>query len=78
MNDRFFSIALIVIFGLSGIILMLSPWIFPFIHAEKITALIGGGIGVLFAVIRSWILLREVAEQKKVPAAVKVTADDIH
>ena len=64
MLDRSLSISLIVIFGLSGLAMLLAAWTMPFMHEERLTACIAGGIGLGFAAIR-WVILRQELHRKE-------------
>lgn len=76
MNDKSFSLALIVVFGLSGLALLAASWSLPFMHTEKVTVWIGGGIGIGFALVRGWMLRHEFSFRKKDPVRVEVHAGD--
>jgi len=76
MNDKSFSLALIVVFGLSGLALLAASWSLPFMHTEKVTIWIGGGIGIGFALVRGWMLRHEFSFRKKIPATVEISTSD--
>ena len=76
MKDTSFSIALIIIFGLSGLALLLAGWSFPFQHTGQVTVWIGGGLGLGFALVRVWLLVHERFNQQKAPAPVEVHNGD--
>ena len=57
MNDKSFSIALIIVFGLPGLLLLIGAWTIPSLQADKITASLAGIAGIAIAVVR-WIILR--------------------
>ena len=73
MNDKSFSITLIIVFGLSGLLLLIGAWTIPSLQTDKITASLAGGIGIGFAAVR-WILLRrESTTPRDETAAVRVS-----
>lgn len=74
MNDKSLVIGLITIFGLAGLALLVAAWVMPELQPDRVTATIGGVIGIGFAVIR-WLMLRRERPdlmEKSVPAKVRV------
>lgn len=72
MNDKSFSITLIIVFGLSGLLLLIGAWTIPSLQTDKLTASLAGAIGIGFAAVR-WILLRReshTAHNETVPVRV--------
>lgn len=71
MADRSLSISLIVIFGLSGLALLLAAWTMPFMHEDRVTACIAGGVGIGFAIIRVFMLRHENHRSERITVEAK-------
>ncbi len=67
MADRSLSISLIVIFGFSGLALLLGSLILPGLQEDRLTAWIAGGIGIGFASIRWFMMRHENQREEAVP-----------
>ncbi len=75
MKDKSLSIALIVIFGLSGLAMLAAAWSMPFQHVDRVTACIGGSIGIGFALIRTFMLRHEKQAESRLPAVVEIRSN---
>ena len=73
MKDKSLGIMLIVLFGISGIAVLLLGWLWPTLESERITATFAGSAGLLVASIEALILKRSSAtDAKKVPTRVEI------
>ena len=74
MRDKSMGIFLIVVFGISGIAVLLLAWLGTTLESEKIAATFIGSIGLLIALIRALMLKYspDKADNKPVPARVSV------
>jgi hypothetical protein len=58
MRDKSLGIFLMVLFGISGIAILMLAWLWPILESERITATFAGLAGLLMAIIRVWLLKR--------------------
>ena len=74
MKDKSLGIMLIVLFGISGIAVLLLGWLWPTLESERITATFAGSAGLLVASIEVLILKRSSATtvDDKVPTRVEI------
>ncbi|MCJ7605732.1 MAG: hypothetical protein MUO19_06835 [Dehalococcoidales bacterium] len=74
MNDKSLDILLMIVFGLAGLVLLAAAWVMPGLQLDRVTATIGGAIGIGFAAIRWFMLHREHPDhpEKSVPVEVPV------
>jgi hypothetical protein len=70
MNDRPLSIALILMFGVSGLVMLALAWMQPAAVSERVPAFVIGSVGLLVALARAMMLKKEGNGVKK--ADVKV------
>ncbi len=71
MVDKSLSISLIIVFGLSGLALLLAAWTMPFMHEDRVTACIAGGVGIGFAAVRWFMLRHEMHRREQVTVEVR-------
>ncbi len=76
MKDKSLEIVLIIIFGLAGLVLLAATWVMPELQLDRVTATIGGAIGVGFAVIRWRMFHRESSDRAEKSVPVGVRAND--
>ena len=58
MRDKSLDIWLIVLFGISGIAVLLLAWLLPTLESERIMATFAGAAGLFVALIRALMLKR--------------------
>jgi hypothetical protein len=75
MIDRSFSIWLMVIFGVSGLGVVLLAWLLPSLRHERMTATLVGLVGIGMAVTRG-LMLRKSPESDDMPLGVPVEEED--
>lgn len=71
MKDKSLGIWLIVLFGLSGMAVIVLAWLWPTLQSDRITATLLGGVGIVMAVVRSLMFRQSTADKRvtvKVPA----------
>ncbi len=56
MRDRSLGILLMVLFGLSGITILLLAWLWPMSAADRVLTALFGSIGLMVAVTRASVL----------------------
>jgi hypothetical protein len=76
MRDKSLNIWLIVLFGLSGMAILLLAWLLPTLQSERITATLVGSAGLLLASARALILKRSLVRTDDQTVPVKVAAED--
>ena len=70
MNDRPMNIALILMFGVSGLVMLMLAWLQPAAVSERAAAFVIGSVGLLIASARALMLRKDYDSGKK--AAVKL------
>ena len=58
MKDKSLDIWMIVLFGISGIAVLLLAWLLPTLESERILATFAGSAGLFVALIRALMLKR--------------------
>lgn len=76
MRDKSLGIWLIVMFGISGIAVMMLAWLWPTLESERITATLVGSVGILIALIRGLMLRQSPASASDKQVTVKVEAEE--
>ncbi len=56
MRDKSLSIFLMVLFGISGIAILVLAWVWPMTASERIPATFAGSIGIFVALVRALLL----------------------
>ena len=64
MKDRSLGIWLIVMFGMSGLAVIVLGWFLPSLQPDRITATIAGSFGVFIATILAFTLRQSTAGKK--------------
>jgi Flp pilus assembly protein TadB len=73
MKDKSLGIWLIVLFGLSGLAVIVLAWLWPTLQSDRITATLLGGVGIAVAVIRALMFRQSPADKQ---AAIKVPVEN--
>jgi len=76
MKDKSLDIWLIVLFGISGMAVLLLGWLWPTLESERITATLTGAVGLFVASIRALLLKRSSGGADDEPTGIKVEAND--
>ena len=76
MKDKSLDIWLIVLFGISGMAILLLGWLWPTLESERITATLTGSVGLFMASIRALLLKRSSGGADDEPTGIKVGAKD--
>lgn len=71
MKDKSLGIWLIVLFGLSGLVILVLAWLWPTLQSDRITATLLGAVGITVAVIRA-LMFRQSPANKQVTVKVQV------
>jgi len=71
MKDRALGIWLIVMFGVSGLAVIVLAWLWPTLQSDRIITTFAGLVGVVIAVVRG-LTLRESPGDKQAPVEVEV------
>ena len=74
MNDRSMNITLIIMFGLSGLVMILLAWLHPSVVPQRAMAFGTGTVGLLVASLRV-LSLRQNMRDNTPAIAVRVSAD---
>ena len=73
MKDKSLDITLVVIFGISGLAVMLLAWLWPAMESERILATLVGVTGLLIAVFR-YISLKKAGRTEDAGIPVRIEA----
>lgn len=76
MRDKSLGIWLTVLFGISGIAVLLLAWLWPTLEPERITATLTGSAGILVALIQVLTLRRSPGRTADKPAVIEVEIKD--
>ena len=76
MKDKSLGIWLIVMFGISGIAVLLLAWLLPTLESERTTATLAGSVGLAVAIIQSLILRQSSASTNNGQVPTKITVDE--
>jgi membrane associated rhomboid family serine protease len=71
MKDKSLGIWLIVLFGVSGLMMVSLGWLLPWLESERIVATLGGAAGILVAVTRV-LMLRRPNDARRAPVAIEI------
>jgi len=76
MKDKSLDIWLIMLFGISGMAVLLLGWLWPTLESERITATLTGSGGLFVASIRALMLKHSLSGRDDKPTAIKVGTKD--
>jgi hypothetical protein len=76
MKDKSLDIWLIVMFGISGIAVLLLAWLWTILESERILATFAGSAGLCVASIRALMLRRLPVTPDNKPTMIKVETED--
>jgi len=76
MRDKSLGIMLMVLFGISGIAVLMLAWLWPTLQSERITAIFAGSTGLLVALTQVLILKRSPGRTGNEPTMIKVEAEE--
>ena len=76
MRDKSLDIWLIMLFGISGIAVLLLAWLWPTLESERIMATFAGSAGLFVALIRGLMLKRSLVTTYNEPTTIKVETED--
>ena len=76
MRDKSLGIMLMVLFGISGMAVLILAWLWPTLQSERITAIFAGSTGLLVALTQVLMLKRSPERINNEPTMIKVEAED--
>ena len=76
MRDKSLDIWLIVLFGISGLAVLLLAWLWPTLESERIMATFAGSSGLFVASIRTLMLKRPPVTKENEPRMIKIETED--
>ena len=76
MRDKSLGIWLIILFGISGVAVLLLAWLWPTFELERVTATFVGSAGLFAATIKALTLKRSPVMTDDGPTMRKVKAED--
>ena len=76
MEDKSLSIFLMVLFGVSGMAVLMLAWFSTIMESERIMATLAGSAGLFIALIRALMLKRSSVRQDDRPILIQVKAED--
>ena len=76
MRDKSLEILLMVLFGISGITVLMLAWLWPALASDRIMATLAGLTGLFVALTRALMLKRLPVTKDNAPAMIKVEAKD--
>ena len=76
MRDKSLDIWLIMLFGISGIAVLLLAWLWPTLESERIMATFAGFAGLFVALIRALMLKRLTVTTDNESTMIKVETED--
>ena len=76
MKDKSLDIWLIVLFGISGMAVLLLAWLWPTLESERIMATFAGSTGLFVALIRALMLKRLPVTTENKSTMIKVETED--
>lgn len=71
MKEKSLGIWLIVLFGISGLAIIVLAWLWPTLQSDRIAATLLGTVGIAVAVVRA-LMFRQSPEDKQVTVKVEV------
>ena len=71
MNNRGLEIVLMLLFGGAGLVLLVAGLELPYLAADRVIAIIGGGLGIGFAALQGFRLLRSRHRAAPVPVEIR-------
>ena len=75
MKDKSLDIWLIMLFGISGIAVLLLAWLWPTLESERIMATFAGSAGLFVALVRALMLKRLPVTTDNEPTMIKAETD---
>ena len=72
MNDKGLAIALTILFGCAGLVLLVAGWIMPHLASDRVLTTLGGLTGLGFAAFRGRTLLQARQDRDAASATVEV------
>lgn len=75
-RDKSLGIWLMVLFGISGMAVLMLAWLWPTLQSERITAIFAGAAGLLVSFTQVLMLKRSPDRTNDKPVLVKVEAED--
>jgi len=72
MKDKSLDIWLIVLFGISGMAVLLLGWLWSTLESERVTATLTGSVGLFVASTRALMLKRSSGGADDEPTGIKV------
>lgn len=75
-RDKSLGIWVIVLFGISGIVVLMLAWLWPTLQSERITAIFAGAAGLLVSSTQILMLKRSLGRAVNEPTLIKVEAED--
>ena len=76
MRDKSLSIWLTVLFGISGIAILMLAWLWPILESDRITAIFAGSAGLFIALARVLMLKHSPGRMDDKPVPVNVDTED--
>lgn len=76
MKDKSLGIWLIILFGASGLAVILLAWFWPTLQPERITATLAGMFGVAIATVRALLFRQSPINGDAEHTSAKVEVDD--
>ena len=76
MIDKSLGMSLMVLFGISGIAMLMLVWLWPTLELERITATFVGSAGLFVATIQALTLKRSASKRDNEPTLIKVEVKD--
>ena len=73
MKDKSLGIWLMVIFGLTGIIIIALAWLSPALESDRLAANFAGSIGIFVATGQALRLRNFQSNHKRIPVEVEIT-----
>ena len=74
--DRSLGIWLMIIFGLSGMAVILFAWLAPSSLSSRVMATVTGSVGVIIAAARGFTLRQTGSQRSETKVSVEVAADN--
>ena len=76
MRDKSLEILLVVLFGISGLAVLMLAWLWPALESERSMAILAGSAGLFIALTRALMLRRSPVKADDEPTMIKVEAED--
>jgi hypothetical protein len=75
-RDKSLGIWLILLFGISGIAVLMLAWLWPVLHSERITAIFAGAAGLVLASTQTLVLKHSTVRTDNEPTMINVEAEN--